>query len=192
MTASHPFFSCKCNKVKSSTVTLRFSCASLAELPPTLAIALDTSFDLEKFLPYLLNQAAELTSNTFHERYRSRYSLSRTQWRVMANIGKFGAMAASEICRISHIEKTKVSRAVAEMEKQGLVVRAPDERDRRIEKLSLTDTGKGVFESLGREAIAFDRELRAAVGARGAERLEEALQSLTTLLAGQTAGESRP
>ena len=70
-------------------------------------------FDLDLFLPYLLNQAAETTSFGFHAVYRDRYGMTRTQWRVLANLGKFGAMTARDICAISHIEKTKVSRAVA-------------------------------------------------------------------------------
>ena len=66
-------------------------------------------FDLQDFLPYLLNQAAEATSRGFQATYRDRYGLTRTQWRVMANLGKFGAMTARDICRISHVEKTKAA-----------------------------------------------------------------------------------
>ena len=75
-------------------------------------MAASADFDLETFLPYLLNQAAEATSRSFHASYKSAYGMTRTQWRVLANLGKFGAMTARDICAISHIEKTKVSRAV--------------------------------------------------------------------------------
>ena len=81
-------------------------------------------FDLERFLPYLLNQAAEATSRSFHATYRHAYGMTRTQWRVLANLGKFGAMSARDICVISHIEKTKVSRAVAALEAEGLLSRS--------------------------------------------------------------------
>ena len=76
-------------------------------------------FDLEGFLPYLLNQAAEATSKSFHDTYKAAYGMTRTQWRVLANLGKFGSMTARDICTISHIEKTKVSRAVAALEAEG-------------------------------------------------------------------------
>jgi predicted transcriptional regulator len=98
-----------------------------------------SGFDLEDFLPYLLNQAAETASRGFQDIYRSRYGMTRTQWRVMANLGKFGAMTARDICIISHIEKTKVSRAVAGLEHEGLLARNPSSQDRRTEVLSLTD-----------------------------------------------------
>jgi DNA-binding MarR family transcriptional regulator len=121
-------------------------------------------FDLQDFLPYLLNQAAEATSRGFQAAYRDRYGFTRTQWRVLANLGKFGAMTARDICAISHIEKTKVSRAVAALEQAGMLARAPSPTDGRAELLTLTDRGRAVFADLGRLALAFDRQLRALLG----------------------------
>jgi DNA-binding MarR family transcriptional regulator len=125
-------------------------------------------FDLERFLPYLLNQAAEATSRAFQAVYRAEYGLTRTQWRVMANLGKFGAMTARDICAVSHIEKTKVSRAVAALEEAGYLARAVSPEDRRAEILSLTDAGRVVYADLGQRAMAFDAALRADLGADGA------------------------
>ena len=99
-----------------------------------MTASLDPGFDLKDFLPYLLNQAAEAASLGFQDIYRESYAITRTQWRVMANLGKFGAMTARDICRISHIEKTKVSRAVTHLEHVGLLARSPSEQDRRAER----------------------------------------------------------
>lgn len=121
-------------------------------------------FDLGSFLPYMLNQAAEATSKSFHAIYRDRYGMTRTQWRVMANLGKFGAMTARDICALSHIEKTKVSRAVAALEAEGHLLRKPSEQDRRAEILSLTEAGREVYRDLGQRAIAYDRALRDSLG----------------------------
>lgn len=135
-------------------------------------------FDLQDFLPYLLNQAAEATSRGFQTAYRDRYGFTRTQWRVMANLGKFGAMTARDICAISHIEKTKVSRAVAALEQTSLLSRAPSVTDRRAELLSLTGQGRAVFAELGTLALAFDRQLRGMLGAGDAEKLATLLRRL--------------
>ncbi|SEM39400.1 DNA-binding transcriptional regulator, MarR family [Gemmobacter aquatilis] len=135
-------------------------------------------FDLDGFLPYLLNQAAEATSKSFQASYKSAYGLTRTQWRVMANLGRFGAMTARDICAISHIEKTKVSRAVAALADEGLLARAPSPQDRRAEILSLTEAGQAVFADLGQRAIAYDRELRAELGADLAGQLDALLRKL--------------
>lgn len=141
------------------------------------------TFDLQKFLPYLLNQAAEATSRGFQATYRDQYGLSRTQWRVMANLGRFGAMTARDICRISHIDKTKVSRAVAGMEAEGLLTRATSDQDRRAENLSLTIKGRAVFGQIGQRALAFDADLRQRLGPEIASRIDSILREIIVLQA---------
>ena len=141
-------------------------------------------FDLQDFLPYLLNQAAEATSRDFQSTYRARYGLSRTQWRVMANLGRFGAMTARDICRLSHVEKTKVSRAVAGLEAEGLLTRSTNPRDRRAENLSLTPKGRMVFTEIGQQAQAFDADLRARLGPEIATRIDAILREIIALQSG--------
>lgn len=138
-------------------------------------------FDLGGFLPYLLNQAAEATSRSFQNAYRGDYGMTRTQWRVMANLGKFGSMTASDICRLSHLEKTKVSRAVAALEAAGHLQRRADPADRRAEHLLLTPSGRLVFAALGVRARSFDAALRASLGDATAAALDAALRRLVEL-----------
>lgn len=138
-------------------------------------------FALDDFLPYLLNQAAEGTSKRFFESYRNIYGMTRTQWRVMANLGRFGAMSAAEICRIAHVEKTKVSRAVAQLESLGFLERSRASDDRRRENLRLTRRGRDVFEELGARGLAYQAELEAHLGGEGLARLKEVLKDLIAL-----------
>lgn len=135
-------------------------------------------FDLDQFLPYLLNQAAEATSAAFQVHYRVDYGMTRTQWRVMANLGKHGAMTAVEICRTTYIDKTKVSRAVLALEASGLLVRGVVAGDRRQESLTLTKAGKDAFAVLGQRALAFDRALRDKLGEERAHMLSDVLRVL--------------
>lgn len=141
-------------------------------------MAVPAEFDLERFLPYLLNQAAEATSKSFQATYKAAYGMTRTQWRVLANLGKFGSMTARDICALSHIEKTKVSRAVSTLEEHGLLSRATSPQDRRAEILSLTDRGREVFADLGRKAIDYDLALRAQIGPEIAAQLDELLRGI--------------
>ncbi|QFI68881.1 MarR family winged helix-turn-helix transcriptional regulator [Sinorhizobium alkalisoli] len=141
----------------------------------------DPDFDLERFLPYMLNQAAEATSRSFQAVYRNLYGMTRTQWRVMANLGKFGAMTAKDICVISHVEKTKVSRAVSALESEGFLLRTPSEDDRRAEILSLTEKGQTAFRDLGHRANEYDEKLRAELGDRVSSELIRSLQFLMKL-----------
>jgi DNA-binding MarR family transcriptional regulator len=136
------------------------------------------NFDLDQFLPYLLNQAAEMTSQEFQIVYRTEYGMTRTQWRAMANLGKHGTMTAAEICRLTFIEKTKMSRAVRTLEEKGFLTRIAIVGDRRSEKLSLTSNGAAAFYAIGKKATAFDLNLRERLGQNTAGALENVLRIL--------------
>jgi DNA-binding MarR family transcriptional regulator len=159
--------------------------ACTSTFPAERTIKMETApqpaFDLQDFLPYLLNQAAEATSRAFQTTYRAAYGMTRTQWRILANLGKFGAMTARDICAISHIEKTKVSRAVATLTAQGLITRSASPKDRRAELLALTDRGRTVFADLGQHAIRHDDALRAAIGQDAAASLDGMLRRIIAL-----------
>jgi DNA-binding MarR family transcriptional regulator len=137
---------------------------------------------LEHFLPYRLNRLADAISRDFSRIYRERFGLTRPEWRLLAALGELGTMTATEVGRHSSQHKTKVSRAVAALEKRRWLTRAADEADRRVERLTLTKAGQDAYRELVPLAKAFDRDLwRGISGAReaefdhGLERLEEAV-----------------
>lgn len=144
-------------------------------------MSLADHFDLQNFLPYLLNQAAEATSRRFESVYKASYGMTRTQWRVLANLGRFGAMTARDIGRISHIEKTKVSRAVSALEAAAMLARSPSPDDGRAELLSLTHRGQVIFAELGQRALVFDADLRARLGPEVATQIDVILRGIIDL-----------
>lgn len=120
----------------------------------------DNKFDLQEFLPYRLNQAAEAASIAFRDIYRTRHGMTRPEWRVLANLGQFGSMTATDISNRAKIHKTKVSRAVFSLEKRRWLKRETDEDDRRVEHLHLTKNGLAVYMELGKVALEQDLKLR--------------------------------
>ncbi len=119
------------------------------------------NFDIASFLPYLLNRAAEESSAEFAYIYKDRYGLLRTEWRVLFHLGQHGEMTATDIGRISKIHKTKVSRAVAALQKRRYLARAPNAQDRRVDFLTLTPLGAKVFAELAGVAAAYNAQLLA-------------------------------
>ncbi len=134
--------------------------------------------EISDFLPYLLNQAAELVSRDFQPFYKDRYGMLRTEWRVLFHLGHHGEMTAKQICEQASIHKTKVSRAVTALEKKRFLRRETLEDDRRFEALSLTPAGKAAFDSLAVEAAAFDASLEDMVGQDDFEALKRMLNHL--------------
>lgn len=137
-----------------------------------------TDFQLDDFLPYLLNNAAEVTGRAFSVHYREAYGMSRAQWRIMAHLGRGRPMTASDIGARAHLEKSKVSRAVSAMEEAGLLARSPSSADRRAEMLSLTGHGQRVHADLASRATQFQDDLISRLGKQRAQALAKLLQEM--------------
>ena len=129
----------------------------------------DDILRLEHFLPYRLNRLADAASREFSTIYRDRYGLTRPEWRTLATLGQFGTTTATAIGAHSAMHKTKVSRAVFELEKRKWLVRATDGHDRRVEHLSLTPAGLRTYRDLIPLARAFETRFLAALDARRAK-----------------------
>ncbi|TPJ75709.1 MarR family transcriptional regulator [Mesorhizobium sp. B2-6-2] len=139
--------------------------------------------ELESFLPYRLYRLADTVSREFSRIYKERHGLTRPEWRTLSGLGERGTMTATELGEQSAMHKTKVSRAVAELERRRWLTRTPDENDRRVERLALTKAGLAAYREMVPLAKAFERELlgrlsveeRVAI-AKGVTALEVALE----------------
>ena len=136
------------------------------------------NYELSDFLPYLLNQAAELVSKDFQPHYKQRYGMLRTEWRVLFHLGRYGEMTAKQICDQAVIHKTKVSRAVTALEQKRFVQRQTVEQDRRFETLSLTRAGRSAFENIAQSAASYDAELESIIGKEDFATLKRLLNDL--------------
>lgn len=138
--------------------------------------------DLENFLPYRLYRLADVVSREFAGIYKDSHGLTRPEWRTLSGLGQHGTMTATALGVQSAMHKTKVSRAVAELERRRWLTRTPDENDRRVEHLTLTKAGLAAYREMVPLAKAFERELlekltvneRMAIGV-GLAALEQAL-----------------
>lgn len=149
---------------------------------------------LEDFLPYRLNVLASLVSQALSRIYVERYGLGVPEWRVLVTLGEFGVMTGKAIGAHSQMHKTKVSRAVAELEKRKLVGRRANRADLRESFLSLTVAGRTIYEELAPGALDFARRLAEVVHPADRAAFERAMQRLTErsrALAEETAHKKR-
>nr|WP_050605283.1 MarR family winged helix-turn-helix transcriptional regulator [Ruegeria sp. 6PALISEP08] len=138
-------------------------------------------FDLQNFLPFLLNQASERASLEFQSVYKGRYGMLRTEWRVLFHLGLFGEMTAKDIGERAKMHKTKISRAVAKLEQRRYLKRTRDEADRRAEWLALTPAGQTVYRDLRNVAANYDARLSSLFNEEEAALLRHMLQRLAGL-----------
>jgi len=147
--------------------------------------------DLERFLPYRLDILAEGVSRALSRIYKAKYGLGVPEWRVLAHLGQYAPITAKAIGTHSRMHKTKVSRAVAELEKLGFLVRSGSDEDRREELLSLTAKGKAAYDELAPKAAAFARHLLDDLSAGERRALEHIIDRLMEKVerAGMSAGQ---
>ena len=123
------------------------------------------ALELEKFLPYRLSVLAQLVSESLHDLYAGPFDLTVTQWRVMAALGRFAPLTASQVSKRIVMDKVAVSRAVAGLMKRGLIERATDRRDRRRASLRLSARGRAMHGRIVPLALAYEARLCRALSA---------------------------
>ncbi len=132
----------------------------------------DPILSLDRFLPYQLNFLAEEVSRSFSRIYADQFGISIPEWRVVAILGQSGPVTAKTIGERSTMHKTKVSRAVAALEKRQFIVRSPNSVDLRESFIELSESGKAMYRDLVPQAFAFNALLKSALSQEEQETLE--------------------
>jgi DNA-binding MarR family transcriptional regulator len=130
------------------------------------------TLELENFLPYRLSVLAQLVSESLHDLYAGPFGLTVTQWRVMAALGRFAPLTASDVGQRIVMDKVAVSRAVAGLMKRGLVERATDREDRRRASLELSATGRKMHARIVPLALEYEERLYAVLSAEERTQLD--------------------
>jgi len=147
---------------------------------------------LEHFLPYQLNVVSSLVSQALSRVYARRYGIGVPEWRVVVTLGQFGVMTAKAIGAHTHMHKTKVSRAVALLEKRRLIARRANREDMREAFLSLTAAGRTMYEEVAPHALDFAQRLTEILSPADREAFNRALLQLTARSAQLVAEAGRP
>lgn len=138
----------------------------------------DAPLKLEQFLPYRLNVVASVVSQALSRLYATRYGIGVPEWRVLVTLGQYGMMTGKDVGFHSHMHKTKVSRAVAQLEMRKLLARRANRADLRESFLSLTPAGRAIYEDLAPIALDFAERLSNVIDPADREAFERALDRL--------------
>ena len=137
---------------------------------------------LAGFVPFRLNRLAAEVSQHLSVIYRGRFALEIPEWRVMATVGQERGCTAQQVAASTRMHKTRVSRAIAQLRRRGLIERATSAQDRRALELRLSAAGRRMYAQLLPLALARERALLACLSPTqrralllGLERLEQFL-----------------
>jgi DNA-binding MarR family transcriptional regulator len=133
---------------------------------------------LEAFVPYRLAVIAHSVSRALSAVYTKEYGLSIPEWRVLANLDRFGPLNAGELAERSSLDKPKVTRALQRLEARGLTQRTVVDADRRRVRLALTRSGRSLFRQIAALALEWEADLLAPLAPRERTALAQLLNKL--------------
>ncbi len=115
------------------------------------------SISEERYLGYLISDAARLQRTVFDRRVRQ-LGFTRSQWMVLGRLGRQPGVSQTELAELLEIERATAGRLIDRLEENGWLERRPDETDRRIKRIYLTKSGKKVHETISPIAEAMLEE----------------------------------
>ena len=101
-------------------------------------------FRLEDHLFFYFTQILARRTRAIN-RDLAEFGLDYSRWRVMAVVHDQGECSMGELAELSSVDRTTLTRTVAQMEGEGLIARRTSAGDRRRISLSLTSHGAELF-----------------------------------------------
>jgi len=141
--------------------------------------AASSVFELEHFLPYRLSLLTNTVSDGIARSYRDKYEISVTQWRILAVLGRYPGLTASEIVERTAMDKVAISRAVKNLVDKSLLQRKTDPVDRRRMRLySTPGRGKRMLSEIIPLARQYEARLLNALSNEEQQAISRAIQKL--------------
>ncbi len=139
-------------------------------------------FNLSEFLPYKLSVLSSRITKMLSKVYGEEYGLSTPEWRVLVHVARREKMSVREIHDSVYLEKPSVSRAVAKLEKAGLLAKTTCDKDHRLVEIEVTDAGLDLFHGIVPEALAFEAALVSAFSDAERHQLHNLMERLHDVL----------
>lgn len=114
---------------------------------------------MDSFLPSLIRNLSEGMALSMSRSITGPFRLTMTEWRIMLQLAEHEALSASDIVAYSAMEKSKVSRAIRNLESMGLVAREAATEDLRVKRLTMTGTGRKRYQALVPRILDWEKEL---------------------------------
>jgi DNA-binding MarR family transcriptional regulator len=138
-------------------------------------------FELEHFLPYRLSLLTNTVSDGIARSYRDKYHISVTEWRILAVLGRYPGLTASQIVDRTAMDKVAICRAVKTLVERNLLERITDQQDRRRMLLFITPKhGRKMLNEGMPLARQYESDLLEALSSKEQETLQKTIQLLLT------------
>jgi len=107
---------------------------------PVVATAARIPFDVERHFFFWFTQVIARRDRQLNDALKP-YGVRVPEWRVLGLLYSRRGLSMSEVADFASIDPTTLSRSVAGLVREGLVVRIADTADKRVTRLALTAAG---------------------------------------------------
>jgi DNA-binding MarR family transcriptional regulator len=134
---------------------------------------------IRDLLSYRLHVVANLLSRGAELRYRREFGVSLWEWRTIALLGAVSEpLSLNHLAHSAGIHKSQMSRVVSGLTKRKIVVRDANSEDGRGVHLTLSRTGRKLYEGLIEAAAQRDAAFRRCLTSNEKRVFEKALSKL--------------
>lgn len=108
----------------------------------------ERQFENEEFLLFRLSRVSRRIASACADVYFAEFGIGVPEWRLMAQIGRFGSISARDVAEKISMDRVAISRAAAKCLRDGLICEQASAEDRRRKVLSFTPKGAALYKRI--------------------------------------------
>jgi MarR family transcriptional regulator for hemolysin len=110
-------------------------------------------YDFESSVGFVVNNTAKAFQKALDLELRKNVGVTLSQWRVVASLVQQPGLTQKEIADKVGVEGATLVPIIDKMEKEGLLKRKPDSKDRRVNRIYLTPKADSLWNSMTECAV---------------------------------------
>ncbi len=110
-------------------------------------------YDFEASVGYVVNVTAKAFQKVLDSELKKNVGVTISQWRVIGTLVLHPGLTQKEIADKVGIEGATLVSGIDKMEKEGLLKRKPDSKDRRVNRIYLTPKAETLWNSMTEVAL---------------------------------------
>ncbi|WP_459675428.1 MarR family winged helix-turn-helix transcriptional regulator [Acidisoma sp. 7E03] len=166
-------------RTKKSSDTARTS-----EAAGTARAAAGTVIVAERYVPGLVRAVANKLEGGASRFYRKHYGIGLSEWHILVALAADPWITSPVLCKNAGLDKAAVSRSLARMEEQGLVLSR--DTSGRSRATALTAKGRRLHDRIAQAAAQREEQLLAEFSPKQVDSLVQLLTALSKAAAGLT------
>jgi len=138
----------------------------------------------ERYVPGLVRAVANKLEGGASRFYRKHYGIGLSEWHILVALAADPWITSPVLCKNAGLDKAAVSRSLARMEEQGLVLSR--DTSGRSRATALTAKGRRLHDRIAAAAVAREEQLLADFSPKQVDSLVGPLTALSKAAAGLT------